>query len=197
MSFLFSHSHGSGHAHSHDHGHAEPFADRKIFASHQSDASFVGEGVKAIVVAAPLGALYGASKAWWFRYPITQGFGLIGSSAIAFGAFSGIYMASSVFSANVRHKDDVLNATVAGFTTGFAYGMKAGSLQKMIAYSTGFAAVASWGKFLATEIKENQGLSRYEKEQHARKFFQGNERDPYKTRWEAIQAREAAAGDDE
>ncbi|KAJ3239722.1 hypothetical protein HDU81_005438 [Chytriomyces hyalinus] len=186
MSFLFSHAHVRAHSGT----PREP-----IFATHLLEASFVGEAIKGVVVAAPVGAAYGAAKAWWFNFPMGQGLGLMGSNAGVFGCLTGIYLGTSVFAAHLRGKDDIWNAPIAGFVSGAVVGMRAGSLKKIVFYSSAASTVSLWGQFFANEYRNNFHKSRFFKKQDAPPVFAGNPRDQYKDRWAAIQAREAAAGE--
>ncbi|KAJ3012703.1 UNVERIFIED_CONTAM: hypothetical protein HDU68_001070 [Siphonaria sp. JEL0065] len=122
---------------------------------------------------------------------MAQGLRLVGSQAALVGGLSAIYVGTSTLAAQIRHKDDLWNAPYAGFATGLAVGARAGSLQKMIFFSAAFSGLALWGKFFATELKENFFLNRDEKKDRRIPIFAGNERDQYKERWAAIQAREA------
>ncbi|KAJ3064584.1 hypothetical protein HDU98_012021 [Podochytrium sp. JEL0797] len=190
QSFLFTHSH-AGSKVSHEH---ESHGTSGIFGN-PLEASVLGESVKAVMVGAPVGAFYGASKAWWFKYPMGQGLGLVGAQGALIGGLAGIYVGANTLAAHAREKDDIWNASYAGLATGLAVGMRAGSLQKMIFFSAAFSGLALWGKFFSTDLKEKFHMSRFEKKQSVPPMFAGNQRDPYKERWEAIQAREAAAAE--
>ncbi|KAJ3200038.1 hypothetical protein HDU82_009231 [Entophlyctis luteolus] len=64
----------------------------------------------------------------------------------------------------------------------------------MFFYSSLFSAVSLWGNLFLTQLRKNEGLLDHEKRKARSEFFGvKGQRDPYKERWEAIQARRAAA----
>ncbi|KAJ3356061.1 hypothetical protein HDU83_001975 [Entophlyctis luteolus] len=125
-------------------------------------------------------------------------------------------MAANVATAHFRQKDDVWNAPVAGLAAGFVVGARgkkivalvgfsdvtapcaAGSVPRMLFYSSLFSAVSLWGNLFVTQLRKNEGLLDHEKRRARSEFFGvKGQRDPYSERWAKIQARRAAAAGDE
>ncbi|KAJ3130314.1 hypothetical protein HK100_008140 [Physocladia obscura] len=261
MSFLFSQ------AHANTQRRKEKALDTHAHSTllHASPVDAVARG---LLVGAPVGALYGASKAWWFEYPPRAGYALLARQAGLIAGIAAVYAGTNSLVAHARNKDDVWNAPYAGFASGFVYGMRcmflpffdqqqksrfnlinrklsrhastnlvyfilsasdvtrisrvfystfyrsmathdftisiviviaiislAGSIKKTVFFSSVFAGLALYGKFFADQYNENLSRTPFEKRDAHPPIFIGNPRDQYKTRWEAIKEREAAAAE--
>ncbi|KAJ3124470.1 hypothetical protein HK100_011232 [Physocladia obscura] len=171
MSFLFSQ------AHANTQRRKEKALDTHAHSSllHASPVDAVARG---LLVGAPVGALYGASKAWWFEYPPRAGYALLARQAGLIAGIAAVYAGTNSLVAHARNKDDVWNAPYAGFASGFVYGMR---------------CLALYGKFFADQYNENLSRTPFEKRDAHPPIFIGNPRDQYKARWEAIKEREATA----
>ncbi|KAI9202967.1 uncharacterized protein BJ171DRAFT_511434 [Polychytrium aggregatum] len=164
-----------------------------FFATNVLEASCVAEALKATGTGLVLGSVLGASVGWWTAAPtnvvVRDSFARSGLMGAVFGSAYGAYCAS----AHIRHTDDWLNASIAGAVAGSIFGVKAGSIQKVVFHAavlSVFSGLSYAGVKQQTSVK---GLSFPELHERNSQGAHALPRpDPYAERIEEIRKRDAA-----
>ncbi|KAJ3092686.1 hypothetical protein HK102_004148 [Quaeritorhiza haematococci] len=153
------------------------------------------EAGKALVIGAGFGFVGGNALGWWMGLSARQGLmqGVYKSANV--GGLAAAYYMTMCTAANLRHKDDSFNAGIGGAVTGLLLGAASKSMGRMALHSAALGVLMTFFDTAQRNYVESRGLTFSEKiEKRGQDFFAWPKRDPFKARWEEIQAREAAAG---
>lgn len=173
------------------------FSDSKlsptpIFAEDLLSASCPQEAIKAAGVFGSVGLFYSTAASWWVQVPRSVMFRNQFNKTSLFAGLGAICYGATCSVSHLRNSDDFLNAAIGGATTGFVFGMKGGTVPKMVYHTLIFGLVCGLCDWAERSAKYRDSFSSEidRKEERVRSFLAWKPRDPYAERWKAIQERE-------
>ncbi|KAI9363461.1 hypothetical protein DFJ73DRAFT_811269, partial [Zopfochytrium polystomum] len=157
-------------------------------------ASCLQESIKAVAFSGAAGLAAGAGSGWWLHLPTDLVLRNTWKKGGVFAALGGLLYGSTCYAAQIRGKDDPINAGIAGAVTGLAVGMRGGTVTKMFFHSGVLGGVLLFSDWAVRRHKVTYRGIDAVREERDKGFFGWKRRDPYAERWAEIKEHDAAAG---